>query len=128
MYLRRVGIVAVLTALSLLVVGLGAAGAHKASFPTRVVIEKGGPEGASGHVSSKRSQCLGGREVSLYIKDPASGKLLLVGATVTDGDGNWSIEAELFEGQYVAKVTADKTTVHGESHRCKRGRSGTKRL
>lgn len=128
MYLRRVGVLAALAAISVLVVGLGTAGAHKVAFPTRVVIDSGGPDGAEGRVVSKREGCLGGREVSLYFRDPASGKLMLVGTAVTDGDGNWEIDAELFAGQYVAKVTADQTMVHGKPHRCNRGRSGTKRL
>lgn len=128
MKLRRFGFLAVLAALSLFIVGLGTAGAHKASFPTRVVIDSGGPDGADGHIVSKRAKCLEGREVSLFVKDPASGKLLLVGTAVTDGDGEWSIEAELFAGQYVAKVDGKQTMVHGKPHSCKRGRSGTKRL
>jgi hypothetical protein len=117
-----------LVAVSALVAGLGTASAHEASFPTRVVIDSGGPEGASGRVISKRSQCLADREVSLFVKDPASGRLLLVGNATTNSDGEWSIEAELFEGQYVAKAANKTTTVHGKPHRCKRGRSGTKRL
>lgn len=127
MYLRRAALLALLAAVATLLVGFGTASAHKAAYPTRVVIQGGGPEGAHGVIKSKQAGCLEGREVRLYVKG-MGGRLILVGATTTDSGGNWTIEAELFAGQYVAKVTADETTVHGNPHRCKRGRSGAKRL
>jgi len=125
---RRLGLVATLATLLLLVAAIGTAGAHRAAFPSPVVITSGGPDGAEGRVKAKEDGCLEGRQVSLYFRDPASHKLVLVGTATTDSDGEWTIEVDLFAGTYVAKVSADTTTIHGMQHRCKPGRSGAKRL
>jgi hypothetical protein len=103
----------------LLAVGVGVAGAHKASFASQVTIDGGGPKGAEGNVSSSQAKCLKGRYVVLYVLDPVDGELLEIDVVTTDADGDWEVEENLFAGEYVAKVRPRRVTIHGKPHRCR---------
>ena len=128
MELRRLGIAIALAALLTLGAGLGTADAHKISFGSQVAIDEGGPKGAEGHVSSGQPKCLFGRRVILYIVDLQTGDLIEIDAVITDREGDWEVEEDLFAGDYVARVTPRTVKVHGKPHRCRGDRSLQMRL
>ena len=99
--------------------GTATADARKSGFSSQVTIDDGGPSGASGHVTSSQPKCERGRKVILLMVDPSYGELTEVGRATTDRNGDWTVGADLFAGQYVAKVTARTVYVHGMSQACR---------
>ena len=99
-----------------------------ASHGTKVRIDQGGPKGASGHVSSNQRRCVSGRRVVLFVEDEITGELERIGSASTDREGEWEVEEDLFEGDYIAKVAAKIFFFHGMRHSCAGGRSLKKHL
>lgn len=117
--LRRLCLAGLLTLALMLGWGTAPADAHKSGASSQVTIDDGGPNGASGHVSSSQPKCERGRRVILYVVDPSYGQLNEVGRATTDRDGEWALEANLLAGQYVAKVLARTVRVHAMPYACR---------
>jgi hypothetical protein len=124
--MRRIGLTAIAAAVLALVAGPTAAGAN--SYPTQVKIDVGGPTGAEGHVTSPLAKCRSGRRVSLWVEDPTTGNLVEIDSTTTTPKGDWVVIADLFAGEYIAKVESKKVKAKGKQHTCKGGRSARKHL
>lgn len=121
MSLRRFGLAAICAAMLVCTAGLGTAAA--APYGTQVEIESGGPKGAEGEVTSGQPKCLRGRSVTLYMVDTATGGLVEIAKTVTDANGNWEIEVDLFAGEYVVKVDSKPVKAKGKRRSCRSARS-----
>jgi hypothetical protein len=97
--------------LSVFVLGLAttAAGAGTEKVKTKVKLTGGGPEGAQGVVSSKRSKCEKKRKVTLYNVSGSGKGMQLVGTDKTDNFGRFEVVAPLTAGDYQAQVTQKQT-------------------
>lgn len=116
--------------------GVMADAATVPSVATTVKIDSGGASGAQGHVSSPVAKCKKNRKVTLYVVPPPPGyaQPQPVGTDRTDPKGKWSVSAQLFAGDYIAKVApktitvAGKGPVHGKRKKCRRATSPKKQL
>jgi hypothetical protein len=129
---QQAGLIAAI-ACALLLLAPGAAGAHRFNAPTSAEIVSGGPNGARGTVSSPVRACEANRLVELFRVDELGGPPQSYGRTRTDDDGDWRVATSLFTGDYFVTVKRSRAARSAKKkpkhrHRCKRGRSQTKRL
>jgi hypothetical protein len=81
---------------------------------TQITLEAVGPDGAEGHVSSPRADCIAGRTVTLYMVGTESSLRTAdpVVTTQTRGDGSWSAAHyaghTLYPGEYYAVVQSKR--------------------
>ena len=123
-------VIAALLLAATVVVGVGgSAGAHVQGIDTRAVIKGGGPWGAVGLLKSDVRRCLGDRPVSLWMDMGEEGPPQKVGEDMSDGDGFFLIEENLFAGDYFVRAPA-KPLVNDADHEhiCRRAVSAKVRL
>jgi hypothetical protein len=131
MAIKTPTVVAVL-ACALLALLPAAAGGHRFNAKTTAEVVSGGPDGAEGTVSSPKAACKRNRLVELFRVDELGGEDQSYGTDRTDRNGNWSVEASLFAGEYYVTVTKSRAASASQPgqhrHRCKKGKSKKKRL
>lgn len=115
MHSRRLGLGALAASLTL-VVGVGTATGFNGA--TSITLDHGGPTGAEGHLTAA-PRCEAGRKVTLFLVDPQTGYLKKIGSDLTDGSGNWEVDASLFKGDYKATVDSKPVRVHGKRKTCR---------
>lgn len=102
----------------------GAALAHAYSAPTATSIRYDEADGRfRGRVNSPRQACEARRKVKL-MKQSNDGRKV-VGRTLTNKNGRWSIRQSNANGVYSAVVVRRETALDGHVHQCQRGASGT---
>ncbi len=118
--------VAAVTACALLALVPATAAAHRFNARTTADITSGGPTGAEGTVSSPQAFCERGRRVELFRQNEADPNTpTTFGTDVTDRNGNWRVDADLFSGNYYVRVApkpaanASKKKKKKHRHRCK---------
>jgi hypothetical protein len=119
MYSRSLGIGAIVASLALLL-GVGSAAGFNGA--TSITLDRGGPNGAEGHLTAG-PRCEAGRKVTLFLLDPQSGSPTRVGSALTDGNGDWEVKSTLFKGDYQAVVESKRVKVHGKRRTCRGARS-----
>jgi hypothetical protein len=117
MHSRSLGIGAIVASLAL---GVGSAAGFNGA--TSITLDRGGPNGAEGHLTAG-PKCEAGRKVTLYLVDPSTGYLKKIGSDLTDSSGDWEVHASLFKGDYKAAVDNKSVRVHGKRKTCRSARS-----
>jgi hypothetical protein len=81
---------------------------------TQITLDAVGPDGAIGHVSSRRAECVSDRVVTLYMEGTESSVRTsdAVANTKTHGDGSWTAAQyaghTLYTGEYYAVVSQQR--------------------
>ena len=82
---------------------------------TEIVLDAVGPDGAEGHVSSRRPECVSDRVVTLYMEGTESSLRTsdAVANAKTHGDGSWTAAQyaghTLYTGEYYAVVNQQRS-------------------
>ena len=117
MYSRSLGIGAIVASLALaLALGVGSAAGFNGA--TSITLDRGGPNGAEGHLTAG-PKCEAGRKVILLLLDTRGGSPTRVGSALTDANGDWEVKSTLFKGDYRAVVESKRVKVHGERRTCR---------
>jgi len=118
MHSRSLGIGAIASLALALALALGVGSAAGFNGATSITLDRGGPNGAEGHLTAA-PKCEAGRKVILLLLDPQGGSPTRVGSALTDGNGDWEVKSTLFKGDYRAVVESKRVKVHGERRTCR---------